>query len=76
MDIADRAQGREEEFQASALAAALIRSHETPHVENGVRLCLDCDEELGALRLTANPHAVRCTDCQKHHEWKQKNGRG
>jgi DnaK suppressor protein len=30
--------------------------------------CLDCGEPIGALRLQAQPTAVRCTDCQWRHE--------
>lgn len=73
-DIVDRAQEREAEFQAQALAAVVHRPHETPHIEHGVRLCLDCDDPLGRQRLKANPDAVRCLDCQTLHERKLKRG--
>lgn len=34
--------------------------------ESGV--CLDCEPPLSAGRLAANPHAVRCVDCQSDHD--------
>jgi len=76
MDIADRAQPREAEFQAAALAAVLNQPRETPRVVYGVRVCLDCDDPLHADRLEASPNAVRCTDCQEQHEYEQKRARG
>jgi len=30
--------------------------------------CPDCDLPIAAARLRANPAALRCTDCQAHHE--------
>lgn len=76
MDIADRAQPREAEFQAAALAAVLNQPREMPRIVGGVRVCLDCDDPLGRQRLKANPHAVRCLDCQEQHEHEQKRARG
>lgn len=52
----------------AAVAAARRRPEETPAVRDGVRVCLDCDEPIGASRLAVVPAAVRCTDCQNHHE--------
>lgn len=76
MDIVDRAQEREAEFQAQALAAAIHRPREAPHTVDGVRVCRDCEDPLGRQRLKANPDAVRCMDCQKWYERQQRNGRG
>lgn len=68
MDDADRAQGLEETFRDSALAARQRRPVETPHWVGGTRVCLECDEEIDPDRVTANPQAVRCLDCQVLHE--------
>lgn len=76
MGIADRAQPREEEFQARALAAVLNRPTETPRVIDGVRVCLDCEDSIESKRLKANPQAVRCAECQQDHEHQQMRARG
>jgi RNA polymerase-binding transcription factor DksA len=31
-------------------------------------ICPDCGVPISAARLRANPAALRCTDCQAHHE--------
>ena len=72
MDIADRAQPREAEFQATALAAVLNQPRETPRVINGARVCLDCDDPIITERLNANPQAVWCAGCQQEHEHRSK----
>lgn len=74
MDIADRAQPREEAFQAAALAAVLNRPTETPRVVDGVRVCLGCEYPIDGDRLEANPGAARCADCQTEHEKQQRRG--
>ena len=74
MDIFDRAQEADELFQRQALNA--IRSPrfsqkvERPLVENGVTLCLDCEEPIPPARLAAVPGAVRCARCQAMKERK------
>lgn len=69
-DIADRAQVREDDNLAEALARQAERasSHEQPSVIEGRRVCLDCFEPILKRRLKANPRAVRCVECQEIRE--------
>ncbi len=76
MDAVDQAQAREDELRAEALAAMQRRPQEAPRIEQGVRLCLDCDDPLSEQRLKANPQAVRCAGCQREHEHQQMRARG
>ena len=46
-----------------AVEAALARLHEPDF-----GLCVDCDAEIPYARLSANPTAMRCVDCQARHE--------
>ena len=69
VDIADRAQAREEEDRADALTARAMKMfHEEPFEIEGKRVCADCFEPLLKKRLKAAPEAVRCVDCQKLRE--------
>ena len=69
-DVADRAQVREDDNLAEALARQAERasSHEQPFAIEGKRVCLDCLEPILKKRLKANPQAVRCTECQEIRE--------
>lgn len=69
-DIADRAQVREDDNLAEALARQAQRAavHEQPFAIEGRRVCLDCFEPILKRRLMANPRAVRCTECQEIEE--------
>jgi phage/conjugal plasmid C-4 type zinc finger TraR family protein len=66
-DAADFAGPIEQREREAALArqAARNEEHETPFEIEGMRVCTDCYEPIGARRLEANPHAVRCTECQQ-----------
>lgn len=74
MDIADRAGAVVDQFTSDSLArraaaAAAARPHQAlVNSETGERVCLDCYEPIPVKRLTANPNAVRCTECQGDHE--------
>lgn len=75
-DDADRAQVIEMAERAEALRRARQPAAETPRIDAlGHRLCVDCAEPIGSLRLAAVPNAVRCTECQIRREhWSH--GRG
>lgn len=71
MDSFDRAQAASERFQEEALSVALSSRSlpaEVPLVENGVRICRDCEEPIREARLALVPHAVRCARCQERRE--------
>lgn len=64
MDEADLAQINEERERDRALAAALAHPRLVPLCIDGVRVCRDCEEPIGAPRLAVCPGAVRCAECQ------------
>ncbi len=71
MDIADRAQEREQVNLAQALerrAENAALDQRQPLVIDGRRTCLDCFAPLDQKRLKANPQAVRCVECQQQDE--------
>jgi len=86
MDEIDQAQEHEELFRRNALTRHFGRSLDKPvegrtctpglqpctvqDRDSGPRLCSDCGYEIGTDRLEANPHAIRCLDCQEKYERK------
>ena len=70
-DIIDRACELEQKQREQALAASQPKL-EQPHEHDGHRYCLTCSIEIPTKRLTANPNAVRCIDCQVLAEIKNK----
>lgn len=42
--------------------------HANQRIEHGVIICTNCNNPIPAARLNAQPHAVRCIDCQTIHE--------
>lgn len=64
MDIADRAQAREQLDIDMAMRAHRARAAQD--VGNGI--CRDCGEPIDARRLAVNPAAVRCVQCQGSEE--------
>lgn len=75
MDEGDYAKDWQNKFEARALAAhRASRPAETAHEMDGVRLCLDCGDEIPPLRLQARPEAVRCAECQGY--WEVRASRG
>jgi phage/conjugal plasmid C-4 type zinc finger TraR family protein len=64
----DQARELTERRTAEAVSAVRNRAVEAPLEVAGVRLCLDCRDPVGVARLQANPHAVRCIDCQTDHD--------
>ncbi len=77
MDDADRAKDIEMGHRKAALSAQQARAKETePPMEiEGVRLCLDCYEEIPAARLEVRPESVRCVSCKSIKEQKEKQRR-
>ena len=63
-DIVDQAQHVEALERQAAISAALRRPAETPRMDGGVIVCLECGEPIPLARLLAVPHAVRCVACQ------------
>lgn len=61
-DNADRAQA-----QAEWLEQFRVR-HVRKHVQRLSDACADCGDLIPAARLTAEPTATRCIDCQTRHE--------
>jgi len=70
-DDADRAQILEEQHRARSIAVARARSMDTPLMENGRRVCLECGDPIPKARLRASPGAVRCIGCQTIEEAKR-----
>lgn len=71
MDIIDRAQAASQRFQEESLSMALSSRSlpaEIPLVEDGVRICRDCEEPIPDARLALVPNAVRCARCQERRE--------
>ncbi len=62
-DPADRASGIEILERISGVAAVRARMQ-----GEGRPDCLDCGEEIPALRRKAVENAVRCTSCQDDHD--------
>ena len=60
----EEAQALTERLARAGIEQALQVHLEAPLEYNGQRLCRDCDSPLGRARLTANPNAVRCVECQ------------
>lgn len=75
-DIADRAEEIERAEREEALArhAERAATHEQPFAIEGRRVCLDCFDPLSRKRLKANPHAVRCVECQNDLYRRKKRG--
>ncbi|HVJ53468.1 MAG TPA: TraR/DksA C4-type zinc finger protein [Aliidongia sp.] len=68
-DEIDKAQARDEEFRADALASWARRAHgavvPAPELP---RDCLACGDEIPIERLKALPAAIFCRDCQDRQE--------
>jgi len=70
MDDADRAKVLEIAQRENALKrqlAAAEADEDQLHL-NGVVVCVDCLDPIGAERLRVYPEAVRCISCQQDHE--------
>ena len=63
-----------ENTDSIARQAAANAAHETPFEIEGKRVCLDCYDPIARKRLAANPHAVRCTECQNDHDRRAQRG--
>jgi len=68
MDQFDRAQKLEQQQRDRALKAARHRPTEQPIVVDGIRVCIDCMDDIEAQRLEYVADAVRCISCQKDYE--------
>lgn len=72
-DIVDRAQSSTEVYESAMISAHVNRPRETPDAdENGNRYCLSCGEQISMARIEAEPHAVRCVECQHIKEVKER----
>jgi len=70
MDDIDIAQANDEMFRQVALRTHFL-SRQAVRPDNaatGIRLCMDCLEEIDPARVEANPETFRCIDCQEKHE--------
>lgn len=72
-DIAGAVEQRQRD-EVLANQAAVNAVHETPFDIEGKRVCLDCYEPIASKRLAANPHAVRCVECQNDHDRRAQRG--
>lgn len=81
MDEIDEAQERSQLFLNQALNRHFGRAE---HRGNGPEarrdrsvspgVCSDCGDEIDANRMEANPHAIRCLDCQEKYERRKRLG--
>jgi RNA polymerase-binding protein DksA len=55
--------------EAAEIEAALLRM-----AAGSFGLCMECEGKVGDDRLTVNPTAKRCYDCQQRHERHRQNG--
>ncbi|HJW81964.1 MAG TPA: TraR/DksA C4-type zinc finger protein [Acidiferrobacterales bacterium] len=71
-DVVDSACKLEQRENADALAAHMARvsalREPAPQIENGVRVCIDCGDDLDEQRLAAQPDAARCVPCKTRAE--------
>lgn len=71
-DEIDEAQERSQLFLDQALNWHFRRSGAEKDFrfleDDNLRTCVDCEDLIDADRLEANPHAIRCLDCQQNHE--------
>jgi RNA polymerase-binding transcription factor DksA len=72
MDDLDRAQQTEELHRAQALANVRRPAEEPETDGNGNRVCLDCGAIIPVLRISLI-NAVRCMDCQRAIESRNRN---
>ena len=74
MDIIDKAKRAEMAHRDDALAAHHLRTalaaaqRPVPVVRDGVRICVDCGEDIPLARLRAEPLAARCVACKSRIE--------
>lgn len=64
-----------EELARTAAMKKQQQNKEKPLVIKGVRHCLDCEITVSAVRVKS-VDAVRCIDCQIHHEALKRHQRG
>ena len=62
MDAADKAQAQAEWLEQYRV------QHRRKHVHRLSDRCTDCGDLIPTARLTAEPTATRCIDCQTRHE--------
>ena len=73
MDILDKAKELEMEDRKRAVAEQKRKTKEpAQNVVGGEVLCIDCDKQINAKRLTAKPEAARCIDCQSTYELRER----
>mgnify|MGYP002039689911 CR=1 FL=1 len=64
----EQAQALTERLTQAGIEQAMQCHLEPPMEMSGRRFCLDCCDEIAMARLSANPRAVRCVDCQNDHD--------
>lgn len=76
MDEIDVANQEVESFREAALMRYLrtLSSRAAPIAGTGIRICLDCGDEIDTARLRAVPAAVRCLECQARAERRARHG--
>jgi len=88
MDEIDQAQQNEEIFRQNSLnrhfgrtqnnqvksraAGPAVTSAQGDGPGPGTHFCAECGDEIDAGRMEANPHAIRCFECQAKHERKRR----
>jgi DnaK suppressor protein len=71
--VLDMALGDRDTVALGEISAALARLRQTEGPEAGrYGLCADCSAEIPFDRLTVEPWALRCVDCQAAHERPQR----
>jgi RNA polymerase-binding transcription factor DksA len=72
-DDADFSVLREIHDTEQAVSAHVNRSKESPLIEKGIKLCLDCSDPIPEKRAILT-WTVRCIDCQELLELEERNG--
>ena len=65
-DIIDKAQDLEQRQRNQLIRMKQNQINALKIKSNG--FCKDCEESIEEKRLKANPHALRCIECQKEYE--------
>lgn len=52
--------------RAAAVHLNAALSHIKRRAANNVTVCIDCGDDIGAVRKRAAPHTMRCAECQSY----------
>lgn len=76
MDDLDRAKEIEMRDRQGAIDKQLSKPDrnpgETQQFENGVVVCIDCEEPIAKQRIASYPNSIRCVSCKEDWELRTK----